>query len=229
MAPGLVRLRPHHVPRRRHPLHRYRRKLHREVAVSQRLLDMVLGVSMHDVVDLVLGVELAVGVDAAGEGLGEPVQGDGVENVVGGGPRAGVGPAEELVADPGELGDWGGGENEANGCGAAAVEVSVCGTVGGEGVEALDALGFDLAGAGRGCALGMSHQAEVKVDGFAGLVERQGAAGVGADVASLRDIAVDGRLFGAEADHELVDDASDAFGIEVLVRWWAAGKSISWQ
>ena len=177
---------------------------------------------MHDVVDFILGVELAVGVDAAGEGLGEPVQGDGVENVVGGGPRVGVAPAEEFVPDPGELGDGGGGENEADSCGSAAVEVSVCGAVGGEGVEALHALRLDLAGAGRRCALWMSHQAEIKVDGFAGLVERQWAAGVGADVTSLRDIAFDGRLFGAEAHHELVDDASDAFGIEVLVRWWAA-------
>ncbi len=167
-----MRLRPDHISRRRHPLDRNRRKLHREIAVSERLLNVVLGVTMHDVVDFIRGVELAVGVDAAGEGLGEPVQGDGVENVVGGGPRLGVGPAEEFVADPGELGDWGGGENEADCCGAAAVEVSVCGTVGGEGVEALDAFCFDLGGAGCGCAFWMPHQAEVDVDGFAGFVER---------------------------------------------------------
>ena len=213
-----MRLGPDHIACRRDPLHRNRRKLHREIAVSKRLLDVILGITVYDVVDFIRGVELAVGIDAAGEGLSEPVQCDGVKDIVDRGPRVWVGPAEEFVPDPSELGDRGGGENEADCGGTAAVEVSICGTVGGEGVEALDALFLDLGGAGWGCAFWMPHQAEVDVNGFAGFVEGQWAASVRADVTSLRDVAVDGRRFGAEADHELVDDASDTGGIEVLVR-----------
>jgi hypothetical protein len=48
--------------------------------------------------------ELAVGEDGSGEGVGEPVEGDGVEEFVGGG-RGGC-PGLEFFADPVAGGWW---------------------------------------------------------------------------------------------------------------------------
>ena len=59
--------------------------------------------------------ELAVGVEAARDGVGEPVERDGFEDGVQRDGGGGVGPCEEFLAYPGEEGERAGLEGEAEG------------------------------------------------------------------------------------------------------------------
>ena len=90
---------PDHVPARLRPRHRDRPEFHGEVAVAHGFLAVVVGVLVEDGGGVAAPEEVDVGVDCAGEGLGEPVEGDGVEDGFGGG--RGVGPGLEFLADPG--------------------------------------------------------------------------------------------------------------------------------
>lgn len=106
------------APRRGHQLVRKPRIPHRLLSRIER------GRRRFLLVRLGRGAEVgAVGVDAAGESVGQPVEGYGLEDGVEGGVL--VGPFEEFFADPGEHGEGGGGEDEADGGGAGAVFAGV--------------------------------------------------------------------------------------------------------
>lgn len=87
---------PDQISRRCHPILGDRGKFLRMPRVPQGFLDVPLWFAME--MSGVGAEELAVREDCSREAVGEPVEGYGVENF--GDGRGGVGPGNELLADP---------------------------------------------------------------------------------------------------------------------------------
>ena len=98
MPAALMPAVPDQIPARPRPGDRDRAQFHGEIAVAHGFLAVVVCVLVEDGGGVAAAEEVDVGVDGAGEGLGEPVEGDGVEDGFGG--WGGVGPGLEFLADP---------------------------------------------------------------------------------------------------------------------------------
>ena len=114
MPPTLMPTIPHQIPRLLHPRFGDRGQFLRVPGVTQRLLDVPLRVRVKE--GGFGAEELAVGKDGAREGLGEPVEGDGVEDLVE--RRRFVGPLDELLSDPTK-------------CRSVSVDIDLCRRAGG--------------------------------------------------------------------------------------------------
>jgi hypothetical protein len=212
----------HQVSRGGDPRARNRCQLLRKPREPHRLVDIPLRVLMrarHSG-----GEEVAVGIDGGGEAGGEPVEGDGLQDVVEGGAGAGVGPGEELLADPGEEGDGVARDGEGDGRGRGGVFERVGGAEAVEFGGASEAVLFQCGDVGWINVGWCGHDAEVDVDCLAGRVlGGHDAADFAADVAALHDVG--GEVEGGGG--EFVEEAGDVAEIEVFVGGWWGGEGVA--
>ena len=205
---------PHEVARCLGPRDRDGSEFKGEVGEANGLLAVVVWVRVEDGGGVAAAEEVDVRVDAAGEGLRQPVQHDRVEDVLLAGRR--VRPLDVLFADPAQQRERAGRQRQPDRPALGAVFLGVRVARRAELDQALQVLRLLGRHVGGVDALRLrGHEAEVQVDGLARLVPHgHDAREEAADVAAVRDVPAAAE---AQPDHELVHHVRHVFVVPFLL------------